>query len=106
MAASGGVAEGVARVVYGSEAIEEVQDGEILVCPATAPAWAPVFGKIKATVSDVGGVMCHAAILCREYGIPAVLGTGVATRQIRTGDRLRVDGDDGSVRLLTPADAA
>ncbi len=106
VAASGGVAEGVARVVYGSEAIGDVQDGEILVCPATAPAWAPVFGKIKATVSDVGGVMCHAAILCREYGIPAVLGTGVATRQIRTGDRLRVDGDDGSVRLLTPADAA
>ena len=105
VAASGGVAEGRARVVLHSDQIGEVQSGEILVCPATAPAWAPVFGKVGATVSDVGGVMCHAAILCREYGIPAVLGTGIATRQIKTGDLLRVDGDAGTVTVLAPADA-
>jgi pyruvate, water dikinase len=105
VAASGGVAEGPARVVLSSDEIGEVRSGEILVCPSTAPAWAPVFGKIKATVSDVGGIMCHAAILCREYGIPAVLGTGIATRQIRTGDLVRVNGDDGTVTVLARASA-
>jgi len=105
VAASGGTVQGRARVVLNARQIAKVQDGEILVCPSTAPAWAPVFGKIKATVSDVGGVMCHAAILCREYGIPAVLGTGIATRQIKTGDLLRVDGDAGSVVVVASADA-
>jgi pyruvate, water dikinase len=103
IAASGGVAEGPARIVLGSDEIGTVQDGDILVCPSTAPAWAPVFGKVRATVSDVGGVMCHAAILCREYGLPAVLGTGVATRHLRTGDLVRVDGDEGTVTLLARA---
>lgn len=105
VAASGGAAEGRARVVLNSEQIGEVRDGEILVCPSTAPAWAPVFGKINAVVSDVGGVMCHAAILCREYRIPAVLGTGIATRRIGTGDLIRVDGDEGTVTVLARADA-
>ncbi len=98
--ASGGVAEGLARVVLRTESLHEVRDGEILVCPATAPAWAPVFGTVRGVVSDVGGAMSHAAILCREYGTPAVLGTGVATRMIRTGDLLRVDGDSGVVEVL------
>jgi pyruvate,water dikinase len=98
--ASTGVAEGPARVVLRTSDIEHVQDGEILVCPATAPAWAPVFGRVRAIVSDVGGMMSHAAILCREYGIPAVLGTSSGTRRIATGDLVRVDGDRGTVRLL------
>ena len=71
-------AEGPARVVLSPAQIPEVGTGEILVCPATAPAWAPVFAHVGAVVSDVGGTMSHAAILCREYGIPAVLGTGHA----------------------------
>lgn len=100
VAASPGTVEGSARVVLSTDQIDEVQEGEILVCTATAPAWAPVFGKVRATVSDVGGMMSHAAILCREYGLPAVLGTGDATRRIQTGDRVRVDGDHGTVRLL------
>ncbi|MGH3263719.1 MAG: PEP-utilizing enzyme, partial [Trebonia sp.] len=100
VAASPGVVEGPARVVLSTDQIDEVRDGEILVCTATAPAWAPVFGKVRATVSDVGGMMSHAAILCREYGIPAVLGTGAGTRRIQTGDQIRVDGDRGTVRLL------
>jgi pyruvate, water dikinase len=106
VAASPGVAEGPARVVTSTDQIDEIRDGEILICTATAPAWAPVFGKVRATVSDVGGMMSHAAILCREYGIPAVLGTGSGTRRIQTGDLVRVDGDKGVVRLLARSEPA
>jgi phosphohistidine swiveling domain-containing protein len=73
---------------------------EIMVCPITAPSWGPVSGKIRATVSDMGGVMCHAAIVSREYGLPAVVGTGRGTKVIQTGDRIRVDGDSGVVTVL------
>jgi pyruvate,water dikinase len=80
--------------------IGQVREGDILVCPVTAPSWAPVFGKIKAAVSDIGGTMSHAAIVAREYGLPAVVGTGQATKRIRTGQRVRVDGDRGVVTIL------
>jgi pyruvate, water dikinase len=100
VAASAGVVEGVARVLHDVNEIGEIREGEILVCPVTAPSWAPVFGKIKAAVSDIGGAMSHAAIVAREYGMPAVVGTGDATKRIRTGDRIRVDGDRGTVRVL------
>jgi pyruvate, water dikinase len=99
-AASPGVVEGVARVLRSVNDIGQIRDGEILVCPVTAPSWAPVFGKIRAAVSDIGGTMSHAAIVAREYGMPAVVGTGHATRQIKTGQRVRVDGDRGIVRIL------
>ena len=59
-----------------------------------------MFGKIAAAVSDIGGTMSHAAIVAREYGMPSVVGTGQATRKIRTGDRVRVDGDRGIVTVL------
>jgi pyruvate,water dikinase len=100
VAASAGVVEGVARVLHDVNEIGEIREDEILVCPVTAPSWAPVFGKIKAAVSDIGGAMSHAAIVAREYGMPAVVGTGDATKRIRTGDRIRVDGDRGTVRVL------
>jgi len=99
-AASPGVVEGVARVLMNVNEIGQIRDGEILVCPVTAPSWGPVFGKIKAAVSDIGGAMSHAAIVAREYGMPAVVGTGQATKRIRTGQRLLVDGDHGVVRIL------
>jgi pyruvate,water dikinase len=99
-AASPGTVEGVARVVRSMEEIREVREGEILVCGSTSPAWAPIFTKIRATVTDVGGVMSHAAIVCREYGLPAVVGTGRATATIRTGQRVRVDGGAGVVTVL------
>jgi pyruvate, water dikinase len=99
-AASPGVVEGVARVVRDVNEIDTVQQGEVLVCPVTAPSWAPVFPKISAAVSDIGGMMSHAAIIAREYGLPAVVGTGHATKQIKTGDRVRVDGDNGVVTIL------
>ena len=66
----------------------------------TAPRWAPVFRRIAATVTDIGGMMSHAAIVCREYGLPAVTGTAFATKSIKTGMRLRVDGDNGVVTIL------
>jgi pyruvate, water dikinase len=99
-AASPGVVEGQARVVRSVDQIRDVRDGEILVCGSTSPAWAPIFSKIKATVTDVGGVMSHAAIVAREYGLPAVVGTGRATAAIHTGQMIRVDGSDGTVTLL------
>ena len=86
-AASPGVAEGPARVIFSADGISELQEGEILVAPLTAPSWAPVFGKIAATVTDVGGIMSHAAIVCREYGLPAVTGTAFGTKNIKTGQR-------------------
>jgi pyruvate, water dikinase len=99
-AASPGVVEGVARVLRDVNEIGQIREGEILVCPVTAPSWGPVFGKIKAAVSDIGGTMSHAAIVAREYGMPAVVGTGQATNRIKTGQRLLVDGDRGVVRIL------
>jgi pyruvate,water dikinase len=99
-AASPGVVEGTARVLLSVNEIGQVRDGEILVCPVTAPSWGPVFGKIRAAVSDIGGTMSHAAIVAREYGMPAIVGTGTATKRIRTGQRVRVDGDRGVVTIL------
>ena len=99
-AASPGVAEGPARVILSADRIGELRDGEILVAPLTAPSWAPVFGKIGATVTDVGGIMSHAAIVCREYGLPAVTGTAFGTKTIKTGQRLRVDGNAGTVTII------
>jgi pyruvate, water dikinase len=99
-AAAAGVVEGPARVVRSVDQIGELRDGEVLVCGSTSPAWAPIFSRISATVTDIGGVMSHAAIVCREYGLPAVVGTGRATSQIRTGQRVRVDGTAGTVTVL------
>lgn len=99
-AGSPGLVEGVARVIRTVEELDQVQDGEILVCPLTAPSWAPVFSRIKAAVSDGGGIMSHAAIVSREYGLPAVVGTGYGTQRVRTGQRLRVDGATGVVTIL------
>jgi pyruvate, water dikinase len=100
-AGSSGTAEGPARVILEVECLAELQPGEILVAPVTSPSWTPVFGKIAAAVSDIGGIMSHAAIVSREYGLPAVVGTGDATSRIKTGDRVRVDGDAGTVTIVS-----
>jgi pyruvate,water dikinase len=100
VAASGGIVRGKARVVTTSADLPAVEAGEILVCRITAPSWAPVFSKIAAAVSDIGGIMAHTAIVSREYGLPAVVGTGFATQRIKTGDLIEVNGDDGVVTLL------
>jgi pyruvate, water dikinase len=99
-AGSPGVVEGVARVILDVRDVGKLEEGEILVAPVTSPSWTPVFGKVAAAVSDIGGIMSHAAIVAREYGMPAVVGTGNATARISTGDRVRVDGDAGVVTIL------
>ncbi|MBO0685668.1 MAG: hypothetical protein J2P45_21130, partial [Candidatus Dormibacteraeota bacterium] len=96
-----GTAEGPARVILSVDQLPTVQQGEVLVCPVTAPTWGPAFSKIKAAVVDTGGVMSHAAIVCREYGLPAVVGTVHGTKRLRTGDRVRVDGGSGLVSILS-----
>ena len=99
-AASSGVVDGVARVVRSVDEIERLRHGDILVCHVTNPSWAPVFQKVAAAVSDIGGSMSHAAIVAREYGLPAVVGTGTATQKIKDGQRIRVDGGRGVVTIL------
>ena len=104
MAASPGLVEGKARVVLSADDLGELEEGEILITRVTAPSWAPVFGKIRATVTDIGGMMSHAAIVCREYGLPAVTGTGNASTKIKTGDIVRVDGSTGEVVVFKTGD--
>ncbi|MBS1239758.1 MAG: PEP-utilizing protein mobile subunit, partial [Proteobacteria bacterium] len=99
-AACHGVVEGPARVVKSVEEIHRLQQGDILVCQVTNPTWAPIFQKIVAAVSDIGGSMSHMAIVAREYGLPAVVGTGTATQRIKDGQRIRVDGGRGIVTIL------
>lgn len=99
-AASRGVVEGPARIVKSVEEMARLQKGDVLVCRVTNPTWAPIFQKIAAAVSDIGGSMSHAAIVAREYGLPAVVGTGDATLRIKDGQRIRVDGGRGVVTLL------
>ncbi|MGH8217992.1 MAG: PEP-utilizing enzyme [Steroidobacteraceae bacterium] len=99
-AACNGVVEGTARVVKSVEEISRIEKGDILVCQITNPSWAPLFQKISAAVSDIGGSMSHMAIVAREFGLPAVVGTGSATTRIRDGQRIRVDGGRGVVTLL------
>ena len=78
----------------------KVQPGDILVAPATMPAWTPLFATVAAVVTDAGGMLSHAAVVAREYNIPAVLGTGKATSVLRDGQTIEVDGDAGSVRIV------
>ena len=101
-----GSAEGPARVVVSFEEFSTVQSGEILVCPYTGTAWTPLFLKIAGVVTDTGGMLTHAAIAAREYGIAAVVGTWKATHSIRSGDIIRIDGDAGVVEIVKRASAA
>jgi pyruvate, water dikinase len=97
---SPGLADGLARVILRADQLGELEPGEILVARSTSTSWTPVFGTIAAAVLDTGGIMCHAAIIAREYGLPAVVGTGTATKRIKTGDRLHVDANTGVVTIL------
>ncbi|MXZ88176.1 MAG: hypothetical protein F4Z07_04910 [Dehalococcoidia bacterium] len=97
--ASAGVVTGRARVAFSLEEAEALQAGEILVCPFTAPSWMPVFTTAAAIVTNQGGVLSHAAIEAREYGIPCVTGTESGTRRIPDGATVTVDGIEGTVRI-------
>jgi pyruvate,water dikinase len=88
-----GVAEGTAVVCMSEEEMDNIYPGAILVVPATAASWTPVFNIVKGVVTDGGGYLTHALIVAREFGVPAVIGTQEATRKIKTGQRIRIDGN-------------
>jgi pyruvate,water dikinase len=98
--ASPGRVTGVARVIHGPEEFEQMRPGDILVAKITTPAWTTLFALASGVVTDVGGPLSHSSIVAREYHIPAVLGTGVATERIRGGQRISVDGDAGEVTII------
>lgn len=101
LGASAGVIEGTARVVLSLEESDQVSKGDILVCRMTNPAWVVLFTKVGGLVTDAGGTVSHPAVVSREFGIPAVVGTSDATQKISTGDRVRVNGATGIVEILT-----
>jgi rifampicin phosphotransferase len=101
--ASTGQVTAPARVLGGPEDFSRMRPGDVLVASITTPAWTSLFAMASGVVTDVGGPLSHSSIVAREYGIPAVLGTGVATRRITDGARIRVDGDAGTVTLLDEA---
>ncbi|WP_030177179.1 PEP/pyruvate-binding domain-containing protein [Spirillospora albida] len=103
--ACGGVAEGTVRVATTIAQARDLRPGEVLVAPVTDVGWTPYFTLIAALVTDIGSSVSHGAVVAREYGLPCVVNTQGATRVLRTGDRVRVDGDRGTVTLLDPASA-
>ncbi|GGE24281.1 phosphoenolpyruvate synthase [Marinithermofilum abyssi] len=98
--ASAGVVEGKARSVLKPEEAH-LNEGEILVAPHTDPGWTPLFQSAKALVTEVGGLMTHGAVVAREYGIPAVVGVDDATKKIKDGQMIRLDGSQGVVEILS-----
>ena len=96
---SAGKVTAPARVLRGPEDFDKMRPGEILVAGTTTPAWTPLFAMASAVVTDIGGPLSHGSIVAREYGIPAVMGTGVATKRIQSGQVITVDGSAGTVTL-------
>jgi len=95
--ASPGRAAGTARVVRSAADLGRVSAGDVLVCTTTTPSWTPVFGSLAGVVTDTGGILCHAAVVAREYGLPAVVGAHLATSRIAEGSRVTLDGTTGDV---------
>jgi pyruvate,water dikinase len=100
VAASPGRVTAPACVLSGPEDFDQMKTGDVLVAALTTPAWTPLFARAAAVVTDIGGPLSHGSIVAREYGIPAVLGTGAATKRIRNGQVITVDGSTGMVTLL------
>jgi phosphohistidine swiveling domain-containing protein len=99
-AGSSGTVTGRARIIRSLSDAHRLQAGDVLVAPTTAPAWTPLFATAGAVVTDTGGVLSHCAVVAREYGIPAVVGTGGATMMIADGQIVSVDGDRGTVSVI------
>jgi pyruvate,water dikinase len=97
--ASPGRATGIARIIRDLEEFNRLQPGDVLVAPVTTPAWTPLFARAAAIVTDTGGIGSHSSIVAREYGIPAVIGTGDATARLRDGQLVTVDGNAGLVAI-------
>lgn len=104
MCGSVGMASGTVCIVRSPREFGKLKQGDILVCPYTDPEWTPLFTLAAGVVSDTGGTLSHAAIVAREYGIPAVLGTGDATHKLKDGDQVTVNGDRGEVYLVKGKD--
>ena len=100
VATSTGKVTAPARVLHGPEDFDQMQIGEVLVASTTTPAWTPLFAMASAVVTDIGGPLSHGSIVAREYGIPAVMGTGIATKHIQSGQMITVDGTAGTVEIL------
>ena len=100
LGASAGVYEGTARIVESAEQFDQVKKGEVLVCKMTSPAWVVLFTKIGGLITDSGGALSHPAVVSREFGIPAVVGTRTGTQAIKTGQRVRLNGASGLVEIL------
>ena len=98
---SAGVARGTARVIHSLAEASKLQPGDVLVAEATEPPWTPLFATASAIVTDNGGVLSHSAVVAREYRIPAVVGAGNATTTFKDGQLLEVDGNTGTVRVVT-----
>nr|WP_240910975.1 PEP-utilizing enzyme [Thermococcus sp. MV5] len=94
------VIEGVVKVVEGPHEFDKVEDGDILVCDITSPAWISVYPKIKGVITNSGGLSSHPAIVSREFGIPCVVSTRIATRMLKDGMKVRLDGVNGIVTVL------
>ena len=105
---SRGIVEGRARVAFSVAEAAALQPGEILVAPITDVGWTPYFSMIAGLVTDVGSAVSHGAVIAREYGLPAIVNTRVGTKQLRTGDQLRLDAETGTVTVLSrcPSSAA
>ena len=99
-AGSPGKVTGTARVIRTLDEADRVRPGDVLVAEFTAPPWTPLFATVSAVVTDAGGILSHCAVVAREYGIPAVVGTGRATAVIKDGQQVEVDGNAGTVRML------
>ncbi len=99
VAVSAGVIEGRARVVLKLEDAD-IEEGDILVTSFTDPSWTPLFISVKGLVTEIGGLMTHGAVITREYGLPAVVGVENATKIIKDGQRIRVNGTEGYVEML------
>jgi pyruvate,water dikinase len=97
--ASAGIVRGTARLVRTLDEVDRLSRGEILVTYATAPPWTPLFAIAAAVVTDTGGMLSHCAVVAREYGIPAVVGSKTATQRIADGALITVDGTAGTVRM-------
>jgi rifampicin phosphotransferase len=98
--ASAGIVRGPARVALGPADFERIVRGDIIVCPSSNPSWVPVFAIAAGLVTNTGGVLAHAAVVAREFGLPAVVGVAGATTKIADGRTIEIDGSTGTVRLL------
>jgi pyruvate,water dikinase len=99
VAASPGTAQGKAKVVRSLVEASKLQQGDIMVCEMTVPTWVPLFATVRAVVADSGGILSHCAIVAREFGLPAVVGTRVGTTALKDGMTITVDGTRGMVRI-------